>query len=420
MSLFALVDCNNFFVSCERVFAPSLAKKPVIVLSNNDGCVISRSEEAKARGIAMGAPLYTIKRLCAQFDVSIISSNFELYGNFSQRIMACLRSLCPAMEIYSIDEAFLQLDNLLLKDPVAYAETVRSCVYKWTGIPVSIGIASTKTLAKVAAEIAKQNNGVGYLLDKAAQCKALENLPVENIWGIGRRTSEKLRSLGITTALHLRQADPSWIRKTFTVVGERIALELSGVSCLGLEEVPPKKSIICSASFGRSITTFDELAEAVSNYVVSAANRLRQQESHAQYLTVAIRTSPFRQNSPFYSNEATLTLAVPTFETTTLIRTAKEGLKQIFRPGYTYQKGGVVLSGIHPMNWQQGHLFMGFPEHARSQKFYGSVDRLNQRWGKDTILIAAQGLKREWKRRSERRSPRYTTRWTELPLVHTG
>lgn len=416
-SLFALIDCNNFFVSCERAFNPRLLRKPVVVLSNNDGCVIARSEEAKSLGIPMGHPFYKIKNLCSYENVAVFSSNFELYGDMSNRIMCILANMCPDMEVYSIDEAFLKLNKLYLPDIAAFIETIKKRILQWTGIPVSIGVAPTKTLAKVATEIAKRQ-GKPVILSKENTRAVLENFPVEDIWGIGRRWKSKLKDMGITKAIHLREMDITFARRCFSVVGERIVLELRGVSCLDLTETQqPRKSLISSRSFGRAVTTFDEMAEAVSCHVAKAATRLRSQNSQAQCLTVQIGTSLHHPHEAYYGGSQTMMLPFPTFDTRTLIMAAKKVLKSLFKPGENYRKAGIILSSLSPQKLAEVTLFPLPSPDAHVRPLLKAIDGINQKWGNDIIVYGAQGLERTWQTKPSHRSPRYTTCFQELLKV---
>jgi len=415
-SLFALIDCNNFFVSCERAFNPRLLNKPVIVLSNNDGCVIARSEEAKNLGILMGCPFYKIKNLCAHESVAVFSSNFELYGDMSNRIMCILADMCPDMEVYSIDEAFLKLNNLYLTDIATFVETIKKRILQWTGIPVSIGVAPTKTLAKVATDIAKKQ-GNPMILTKRNTPAILENFPVEDIWGIGRRWKSKLRDMGVTKAIHLREMDISFARRCFSVVGERIILELRGLSCLDLTETQPRKSLISSRSFGRCVATFDEIAEAVSCHVAKAATRLRSQNSHAQCLTVHIHTNLHYPYETYYGGSQTVMLPSPTSDTKIFITAAKKVLKSLFKPGENYRKAGIILSGLSPQKLAEATLFPLPSIDTHVRPLLKAIDGINHKWGSDTIVYGAQGLERTWQTKSSHRSPRYTTCFQELLKV---
>lgn len=418
--LFALVDCNNFYVSCERVFQPNLNGKPVIVLSNNDGCVVARSNEAKALGIGMGVPEFQIRPLLRAHHVHVFSSNYALYGDMSQRVMETVEQFCPDLELYSIDEAFLSLSGFTSRNRTDYGRTIRRTAQRWTGIPVSIGIAETKTLAKIANRIAKRNPDTGGVFDLTAcpdRDLLLSRIPVEEVWGIGSNHAKTLTHQGITTALHLRHADHQWIRKHLGIVGVRLVEELDGRSCLPLEECPPaKQSITCSRSFGTPITALVEMEEAVSAYVSRATEKLRREGLAATSLTVFLTTNPFKPG-PHYSNGLTRKLSVATDSTPELIRLALHSLQRIYRERYAYKKAGVLLTGLVPASQIQTDLF---DQHdwAQSKRLMAALDRINDRWGGGTLRYAATGLHRAWTTQFHRRSPAYTTHWNELPLVH--
>jgi DNA polymerase V len=403
---FYLVDCNSFYASCERVFDPSLAKKAVVVLSNNDGCVIARSKEAKALGIPMGAPAYQYAPLFKAKEVAVFSSNYALYGEMSHRVMQVLAQFSPDMEEYSIDEAFLFIDS---KDPLTLGRTIKERVFRWTGIPVSVGIAKTKTLAKVANHHAKNHSGV-CLLNSDIEAH-LAQLPVEKVWGVGRRLTERLAAHGIRTALHLSQKDPTWVRKQFSVTLEKSALELSGLSCLQLDEISaPKKSITCSRSFGSAITELDPLSRSLAAFVARAAQKLRKQDSEATSLTIFLATSPFIDKP--YARSATLQLPQPTSYTPTLIKAANRCLKTLFRPDYPYKKTGITLEGIIPKNSRQEDLFgLSIEEHQKQHRLMQTADRLAPRG----LRFAAEGACNQ---RRQSTSPHSLTNWERLPTIN--
>ncbi len=417
--LFALVDCNNFYVSCERVFQPKLNGQPVIVLSNNDGCVVARSNESKALGIAMGVPEFQIRSIIRAHHVQVFSSNYALYADMSQRVMETLEQFCPDLEIYSIDEAFLSLSGFTSRDLLDYGQTIRRMVQQWTGIPVSIGIAESKTLAKLANRIAKRNPDIDGVFDLTTcpdRDLLLSRIPVEEVWGIGSNHAKTLTNHGITTTLHLRQADHRLIQKHLGIVGVRIVEELSGRSCLPLEECPPsKQSITCSRTFGTPITTMVEMEEAVSVYVSRAAEKLRRGGLAATSLTVFLTTNPFKAG-PQYSNAVTSKLPVATDSTPEVIRLALRSLQRIYREGYEYKKAGVLFTGLVSASQIQADLFDQF-DRTRSKRVMAALDRINDRWGAGTLRYAATGLHRTWTTQFHRRSPAYTTHWDELPIV---
>ncbi|HPF35982.1 MAG TPA: Y-family DNA polymerase [Candidatus Krumholzibacteria bacterium] len=431
--VFALVDCNNFYASCERVFDPRLEGRPVVVLSNNDGCVIARSNEAKAMGVPMGAPFHEFKRLADHDKVAVFSSNYALYGDMSARVMQVLTQFSPAIERYSIDEAFLDLAGFTGRDLTAHGRDLARAVRRQTGIPVSVGIGPTKVLAKVANRIAKRNPETGGVLDLSSLGEHvtahLAQIDVKDVWGVGRRWSERLHQLGIHTALDLRAADPHLVRRRFNVVLERIVHELRGVSCLPLEEVPPtKQQIMTSRSFGTRVTEPDVMREAVSSFAARTAEKLRGQRSRAGALMVFLQTSPFNEAEPYYQNSAVRTLARPSRETGEIVAAAVDALSEIWRGGYRYMKAGVMLLDLSPEDVVQQELFP--PAAARvaaprrrpapapgRQHLMDVLDRLNERLGRGTVQVAAEGEGRAWRMRQEHRSPAYTTRWADLPVA---
>ena len=419
MSIFALVDCNNFFASCERVFNPALENKPIVVLSNNDGCIVARSNEAKALGIPMGKPYFEWREVCRKNKVTVFSSNFQLYGDMSDRVMSTLNHFCPEMEVYSIDEAFLQLDGFADQDVTAYAQHIRHKIKQWTGLPVSIGIAPTKVLAKVANHIAKKmsSTGVINLLDPELQTVALANFKVEDIWGIGYQSTLKLHDIGIATALQLRDSDPKFIRKHFSVHGERIVHELRGISCLSLDGFSePSKNIRSSRAFGHLLTDFEEVAEALAHYTARACEKLRHQGSRAQGIHVFLRTNRFKYNEEYYSKGITYSFAHSSNDTRHIISQAKKCLQRIFRPGLKYKKAGIILLDLIPDTEEQADLFTPIDQ-TKTKAVMGILDKINARMGGHAIFIAAQGITRSWQTRCDLRSPRYTTDWQELARV---
>jgi DNA polymerase V len=416
----ALIDCNNFYVSCERVFNPALIGKPVIVLSNNDGCVVARSQEAKDLGIAMGVPLFKIKSQIEQHQIEVYSSNYSLYGDMSARVMATLSQFSPDVEIYSIDEAFLDLSWLQGDQLREYAIAIRKTVMMWTGIPISIGIATTKTLAKLANRVAKrqsQYQGVFIYPQSASEQKAvLKAIAVEDIWGIGRQYSQWLHSLAITEALSLR-GTPEWvIQKKMGIVGIRLIRELNGISCLSLELAPkPKQATCVSRSFQHPVKSLEELKKAVATHATTAAAKLRKQQQSATAITIFILTSRFKDN--YYSNSLTLPLPMASNRTPELIHAALRGLEVIYRNGYEYKKAGVIMQGLQPENIQQGNVFLQSYEPDKQQRLVKTIDRLNTTMGKNTVFWAASGIKNSWATKRDHVSPRYTTNWQELPVV---
>ena len=418
--MFALVDCNNFYASCERVFDPRLEQRPIVVLSNNDGCVIARSNEAKALGIAMGEPAFQKEEVYAKHNVAIFSSNFALYGDMSQRVMRTLAQHSAAMEIYSIDEAFLECGGLTADDLDRFGSQLRKTVKQWTGIPVSIGVAPTKTLAKVANHIAKRlpdNSGVCVLEKDETIEYCLKKLPVEKLWGVGRRYALFLRSWGINTAWDLRRMPEGWVKENMTVVGLRLQKELKGEPCIPLENQPQKKKEICtSRSFGTMVTELDELKQAVSMYATRCAEKLRTQNSCTNLVNVFLHTNPFRPDLPQYKNVRFVRLPVASNSTLVVAQAALRGLESIYRAGYQYKKAGVIVSGLVPSNTIQYNLFHSTDE-DRHMRLMTAMDKVNDREGRDVLRVAEQGFDRRWTLRQERLSPCYTTRWADFMTI---
>lgn len=417
---FALVDCNNFYASCERLFRPELNGKAVVVLSNNDGCIVARSNEAKALGIPMGAPFFKFRQLLARHQVHVFSSNYALYGDLSHRVMDVLRQMEAEVEVYSIDEAFLSLPITKGWNRRQYAAELRERVRKQVGIPVSIGMATTKTLAKIANRVAKQEaecHGVFDLAGNSQADQVLAKTAVNDIWGIGRRSTEKLNNHGIYTALDLKRADETWVRQALSVVGARTRLELNGISCISLDRGPScPKSIITSRSFGQAITDINSLREAVISYVSIAGEKLRKQGVAAESLNLFVTTGPFDDQAS-YSNNQTITLSRPTSSTPELITAALQGLQTLYRPGYRYRKAGVMLAGITSQGYRQQSLFA--PPAAKGDKqLMAALDRINNKWGQQTIQYGmTTAEERPWSMQQTRRSPAYTTNWQELLVV---
>lgn len=422
--MIALVDCNNFFCSCERVFNPALQGKPIVVLSNNDGCIISRSEEAKALGIPMGAPLHEQQEVIRKHDVQVFSSNYTLYGDMSARVMSILREEVTTIEVYSIDEAFLKLTGNFDEE---MARALRAKILQWTGIPVCIGIGSTKLLAKIANRHAKKNKTLtGGVFDLASYWDPegiLADTPTDGLWGVGKNLAQRLKGMDITTALGFRQADPAAIRTSMGVVGERMLRELNGISCLELEEVPPdRKGVMASRSFGSPVETLEELEEALANHVARASEKIRRYGLLATRLEVFIKTNRFRKDDPQYSRGIAITLDRPTNGTGELMATARELLHRIYRPGYRYKKTGVQLVHLVDEDAYQPGLFDA-PK-ANRIDLDKIIDEINRRLGdpkNPVITRASQGTQRSgsggkgWQMKAERHSPHYTTDWNQLP-----
>lgn len=415
--VFACVDCNNFYVSCERVFDAKIARAPVVVLSNNDGCIISRSEEAKALGVEMGAPFYKVRAFCEARGVKVFSSNYELYGDLSRRVMETLSHFTADVDIYSIDEAFLRLPEATSEELTASAREIRATVARWTGVPVSVGVAATKTLAKLGATLAKRSEkaeGVVTLLDPRHVDYALGRASARDVWNVGPRTARRLAECRIDTARKLRDADPDALPRRTALAVARTVLELRGTSCIPLAVAKPaRKSVVCSRSFGRPVETLSELREAVACYASRAAEKLRRSRLTANVVVVFVSTDRFREES-YYSNSASHVLAVPTDFTPELIAHALGGVGRIYRAGLRYKKAGVMLLGLVPARPAQAAMFDRL-DRARAARLMRAVDAVNERMGAGTLRFAATGLARDWKMLRERRSPRYTTCWDELP-----
>ena len=416
--MIGLVDCNNFYVSCERVFDPSLNSKPVIVLSNNDGCAISRSNEAKALGIKMGAPAFSIKDVIEKNDVKVFSSNYALYGDMSRRVMSFLAGYAPEMEIYSIDEAFLYFkgipENTLEDLGMKMVQQVRKC----TGIPLSLGIAPTKALAKIANKIAKKQGSDVFIMDKEGIADVLKIFPIEDVWGIGGQHAALLKKHGINTALDFIKFPSDWVKKHLTVVGLRLWEELHGRQTFSREIVTPSKKNICtSLSFGEMQTDYAPLEEAVTAYASRCAEKLRKQNSCAGTLMVFLHTNQFREDLPQYARNIVIHLPVPTNSTLELVHFSREGLKRIYKKGYVYKKAGIIVSDFVPEEEVQQNMFdhTDRKKHASLMKV---MDRLNKDYGKETVRVASQGFSHCWKLRQEKLSHRYTTRWNELVTIN--
>jgi len=417
MMKFALVDCNNFYVSCERVFNPSLNDKPVVVLSNNDGCAIARSEEAK-RYIGMGAPIFKLMDLVKKHNIHLYSSNYTLYADMSQRVKDVLADFSANIEPYSIDESFLLFGDEKI-DSNYYGTEMRRKVLKWTGIPTSVGIGPTKTLAKIANKIAKKNEMCQGVLDITNHSRIkdfLASVEVDDVWGVGWEYAKLLKRNGINTALDLKDANETWIRKKMTVQGLRTVLELRGKPCIGLEEtVSDKKQIVNSRSFGKDLDKYQDVSEAIASYATRAAEKLRKQDSICGHISVWIQTNGFKDD-PQYSNSISCRLPEPTSYTPLLIKYALHLLKKIYKSDYKYKKAGVMLIDLVPAENTQFNLFTKI-DHCRNEKLMKAFDKINSQWGSQTIRSAASGIARPWAMKRSRISPRYTTEWHEIIRV---
>ena len=420
MRAIALVDCNNFYVSCERLFRPSLEGKPVVVLSNNDGCVVSRSQEVKDLGLRMAVPWFQMKGLAKRHGIIALSSNYTLYADISNRVMRLLSQYSPDQEIYSIDECFLDLTGM--SELTEYAQTIRGTIRQCVGIPVCIGIAPSKTLAKLANHVAKKQKQFHSVCDfNAMTVRMLDNLlakiGVSEVWGVGRRSAERLQQMGIATVLELKCSPAKRVRAEFGVVMERIVAELNGEACIGLDEVtPPRQQIICSRSFGAPVSSLADLEQAVVAYTTRAAEKLRAQHSIAGGIQLYIRTNPHKADSQ-YQPTILLPLIEPTNDTRLLCRAALDGLRQIYRSGCAYQKAGVMLTGIIPATSRPRTLFDDVAIQQKSAVLMETLDRINRRMGSGTMQLLGEGVSKSWAMRRGSVSQCYTTEWDELAVV---
>lgn len=418
--MFAIVDCNNFYASCERVFNPSLIGKPVVVLSNNDGCIIARSEEAKALGIGMGVPAFEVADIIQQHNVHVFSSNYTLYGDMSRRVMGVIAEFAPSVEIYSIDEAFISFEGYTHIDIEAFCRKLRQTILQWIGIPVSIGVGTTKTLSKAANYFAKKQKtyaGVCIITDENRE-ELLGQLPAEEVWGIGSRYARFLQQYGICTALDFTRMPISWVQKHMTVVGVRLHQELRGIMTYDIEEhVPPRKSICTSRSFGQMIECYTDLSQAVAMFATRCAADLRAQRSAAHLITVFVLSNRHRPDLPQYSSNIVLNLPVATSVTGEIVSFALLGLKKIYREGIKYKKAGVILSGIVPDAHVQQSLFENDHTRERMKKVMQVVDRLHRQHGRELVFPAAVLGQQRWTLKREKLSPCYTTRWDDILTV---
>jgi len=417
--MFALIDCNNFYASCERVFRPELVGKPIVVLSNNDGAVIARSNEAKALGVPMGAIAFEYESFFLKNNIHVFSANFALYGDMSSRVMNLLQEYSPDMEIYSIDEAFLKLKGFDYLDLDTYGKDMQRRITKWTGIPISVGIATTKALSKVANRIAKKypdRTGSSYVIDsEEKRLKALKWLQVEDVWGIGRQHTIRLKSYGVRTAFDFTQLSDAWVRRNMSVVELRLKYDLSGIVTLDLEKVKPRKNIATTRSFERNLVHFNDIQERVTTFAVACAEKLRRQNDCCNSLLVFLRTNAHRQELEQYANSTVVKFPFATNSSIELVKFATEGLKRIFRQGYQYKKAGVVIMDFKPENEIQLNLFENSnPKHIELMK---TIDVINHCYGQQKIRLASQDQKRVWKMKQERLSPRYTTRLQDIIIV---
>ena len=426
--LFALVDCNNFYASCERVFRPDLANRPIAVLSNNDGCVVARSAEVKALGVPMAVPYFQVKETLRAHGAAVFSSNYELYGDLSARVMTVLGGFCPEVEIYSIDEAFLGMDGFQDWDVQAYMRHVRATVRRWTGIPVSIGVAPTKTLAKLAAGRAKKDAALGgvAVLDQDGTIQdALAHTPVGDVWGVGRRWTKRFDAMGVATALDFTKLEEPWVRARMGVTGARTQSELLGRACFDLQSQPQaRQSCVASRSFAQPVTALDDLKDAIATFAARAAERLRAGGLVAGQVSAFVHTDRFQKQGPQYNGSATVALDDPTHLTADITRAALNALTRAYRPGLDYKKAGVMLLDLSPEGAAQPTLFAPTPaDQGKAQRLQRALDALNgSGYGRgDLVRFGAAGVRANagegWQLRRDHRSPRYTTEWAELRKV---
>ncbi|AVF37712.1 translesion error-prone DNA polymerase V subunit UmuC [Rahnella sikkimica] len=419
--MFALVDVNSFYTSCETLFRPDLQGKPVVVVSNNDGCIISRSAEAKSLGIKMGEPFFKIKNNTYSSRVHIFSSNYALYADLSERVMQTLTAISPSIEVYSIDEAFVNLSGVINCMPLSdFGHEMKNKVFKNTGLTVGVGIAQTKTLAKLANHAAKKWRGTGGVVDLSnieRQHRLLALTSVEDVWGVGRRISKKLNSMGINTALDLVESSLWVIRKHFNVVLERTVRELRGEQCLELEEfAPAKQQIICSRSFGNRITQYSDMHQAICAYAERASEKLRSERQFCRFVSVFLRTSPHADNEVYYANQASMKLLTPSNDTRDIINSATNSLKRIWVDGHRYMKAGVMLADFFSNGVAQLNLFDDSSPRKNSAALMEAIDQLNNS-GKGKVWFAGQGIEKTWAMKREMLSPAYTTRYADLPVA---
>jgi len=413
----ALVDCNSFYVSCERLFNPKIRKKPVVVLSNNDGCIVSRSNEAKALGIKMGEPYFKAKNIIIKNNVHIFSSNYSLYGDLSRRVMRTLKRFNSDIEVYSIDEAFIDLSNFVDDEVENVAQEIRATVLKWTGIPTSIGIAKTKTLSKVANYIAKKKqSGVTNFIGIENIDPLLEKIDINDVWGVGKQLTKFYHKNGIYNAKQLKNKSNTWIKKNSNVLGSRTAMELRGISCIDIEKTKSKrKSCVVSRSFGERIEKYQELKEAVAGYCLNASEKIRSESLTVKSITVFIRTSPFQNRFGYYSNSKTIDFPIETNDSIEIVKTALTALESIFKNGYRYQKAGVLLSGLSESAGNK-NLFSSEKDN-KINNLMKSIDNTNYRYGRSTLSLASAGVQKRWNMRRQYSSKIDTADFYCLPTI---
>jgi len=415
----ALVDCNSFYVSCERLFNPSIAKKPVVVLSSNDGCVISRSTEAKILGIKMGEPYFKVKKIVKENNVRTFSTNFSLYGDISRRIMKTLKQFSPQMEIYSIDEAFLDLSSIKDQHLLEHCYEIRKIILKWTGIPTSIGVAKTKTLSKIANYIAKkEKSGVVDLINSKQIDKFLSKVEINNVWGVGRQLTKFYIKNGINTAYDLKNMHNGWIKKNTNVFGSRTAMELKGISCVSLEPHQEKRKNCCvSRSFGEKVTQLEELNGAITTHCLNAAEKIRLDNQTVKRITVFIRTSPFQIGKDYYANSKNIDLAIRTNDSIELVKQALFALRQIYKKGYRYQKTGIIFSGLKDTEVFNKNLFSKINNEEKRTRLMKAIDNTNIKYGRNALSIAQARLKKNYNTKRQHSSKIDTTSFNFLPTI---
>jgi len=420
----ALIDCNNFYVSCERVFNPALKRKPVIVLSNNDGCVIARSQEVKDLGIKMGVPWFKVQNLARHHKIIVFSSNYTLYADMSNRVMKIISEFAPNQEVYSIDECFLDLTGFKHLGLADYGQRIRSTINRLVGLPVCVGVGASKTLAKLANHIAKKYfvfDGVCNLngITQGTLDLLFSKIEVGEVWGVGGRIKKKLAKLGVNTVFDLKQSSPQALRKQFSVLMERTIRELNGESCIPLEEIAPlKKQLVCSRGFGIPVFSLSELSEAVITYTTRVAEKLRRQRSVAAMVYIFIQTDPFKKKDRQYNSGRLIRLTNPTDDTRILINAVLTGLKSIYKPGFSYKKAGVLLDDLLPFSQHQKSLFDDKEAQAHSEFLMQAIDGINNTMGSGTIKFLGEGLEKQWRAKAEKKTRCYTTRIDEIPVAY--
>jgi len=415
----ALVDCNSFYVSCERLFNTSIIKKPVVVLSSNDGCVISRSVEAKALDIKMGEPYFKVEKIVKKNDIKVFSSNYSLYGDISRRVMKTLKQFSPKMEIYSVDEAFLDLSSVKDENLLEHAYEIKKTVLKWTGIPTSIGIATTKTLSKAANYIAKkEESGIINFINSKKIDNLLAKVKINNVWGVGRQLTKFYIQNGINTAYELRNKHNGWIKENTNVFGSRTAMELKGIPCIGLESHQKKRKNCCvSRSFGRKVTKLEELSESITTHCLNAAEKIRLDNQTVKKITVFIRTSPFQKDKNYYANSKDIDLPIRTNDSIDLVKQALIVLKSIYKKGYRYQKSGIIFSGLNDASIYNQNLFSKINKDEKRTKLMEAIDHTNLKYGRHSLSVAQAGFKKKWNIKRKYSSKIDTAHFDFLPTI---